>query len=415
MTDVSCDVCIVGAGPAGMTLALLLVRSGITVTVVERTRSLDREFRGEILQPGGQAILDELGVLDAARERGSYEHDRFVLSERGRTLINADYRTLPGPRNYLLSIPQRHLVAELLARCEKQPGFSYLDGTRVGELVEDSGRVTGVVCRGAGADQVVRARLVVGADGRYSKVRQLAGIDAGRTEMFDQDVLWFKLPVQGPPPRDVRVFRAGGNPVLAYGSAPGSVQIGWTLPHRGYQDMASKGFGHVKERLCAAASEYAEQIDAELTGFKDLSLLDVFAGCANEWVRDGLLLIGDSAHTFGPIGAQGINLAVQDAAMAHPVLVDALGRGDTSAAALRPFVAARRPAIDRMFRIQRIQSGAMLSTGKVASAVRPRMAAVVSRTPLYRLMLRQIAFGDPAIRVHSELFRAHARHSKHSL
>ncbi|KOG85634.1 hypothetical protein ADK38_35580, partial [Streptomyces varsoviensis] len=57
------DVCVVGAGPAGLTLALLMVRSGARVTVLERSPSLDRAYRGEILQPGGQRLLDSLGVL----------------------------------------------------------------------------------------------------------------------------------------------------------------------------------------------------------------------------------------------------------------------------------------------------------------------------------------------------------------
>ncbi|MGH9071397.1 MAG: FAD-dependent monooxygenase [Acidimicrobiales bacterium] len=54
---------------------------------------------------------------------------------------------------------------------------------------------------------------------------------------------------------------------------------------------------------------------------KDLTLLDVFSGSAYSWVRDGLMLIGDSAHTHSPMGARGINLALQDAARLHPYVV----------------------------------------------------------------------------------------------
>lgn len=89
------DVCVVGAGPAGLTLALLLLKSGVRVSVVERSRSHQREFRGEILQPGAMTVLDRLGVLAGARERGCHEHDRFRLVEQDRVLLDIDYRALP--------------------------------------------------------------------------------------------------------------------------------------------------------------------------------------------------------------------------------------------------------------------------------------------------------------------------------
>lgn len=403
MTDERADVCVVGAGPAGTTLALLLARSGLRVVLVERSKSLNREFRGEILQPGGQAVLDALGVLAQARARGSHEHDRFVLEQGGRRLINADYRALPGPYNHLLSIPQPHLLAALLEAGSRHDGFVYREGMKVNALVQEGGVVRGVVLHDRGGEQVVRASCVVGADGRNSKVRVLAGIDAGRVDAFGQDVLWFKLDGTGELPASVRIFRTGGNAVLTYASA-GAVQLGWCLPHGTYREIASAGFDHVKRRLMAAVPLYAKQIEAQITGFANLTLLDVYAARAKEWARDGLLLIGDSAHTFSPVGAQGINLAIQDAVAAHPVLVDAIRGGSASAADLGSYVRARMPDIDAMLRIQSVQSKAMLSSGRIASIARPALAAVMSRSPLFRLMLDRIAFGNRAIRVRDDLF-----------
>jgi monooxygenase len=313
---------------------------------------------------------------------------------------------LPAPFDRLLSIPQRHLLAALLEECERYDGFINLEGHKIVDLVVDRDRVRGARCRTATAERVVLAECVVGADGRHSKVRRLAGMADGRSDMFGQDVLWFKLTGTGDLPRDVRVFRGGGNPVLAYASHPGAVQLGWCLPHGGYQELTAHGFPVLKEQLCAAVPHYAERIGAELSGFRQVSMLDVFAANAPEWVRDGLLLIGDSAHTFSPIGAQGINLAIQDAVVAHPTLVDAVRRNDASARSLHRFVAARKPVVDRMLKIQSVQSKAMLSTDRVSSAVRPRLAAVVSRTPLFRLMLRQIAYGGNRIPVRTDLFTA---------
>lgn len=401
--DLRADFCVVGAGPAGLTLALLLLRSGASVAVLERSRSLDREYRGEILQPGGSALLDALGVLQGARARGAHEHTGFEFADCGRVLLDADYRWLPGPYNHLLSLPQPHLLEELLKQCSEFDSFTYLPGCRVGELLrDDHGAVCGVVA--GGGSRVVRAHCVVGADGRYSKVRALAGLEARRQEAFEHDVLWFKLPATGQHPPRVRISRAGGNPVLVYRSFPDSVQVGWTLPHGGYRDVAERGIAYARGEIARAVPEYADLVAAHLTALSDMSLLDVFTQEAVDWATDGLVLIGDAAHTHGPIGAQGINLAIQDAVVLHPVLMSALRTGDAGAESLNRFVRKRRPAVHQVMRFQVLQSKAMLSQHPVAARVRPRIAGLVSRTPLYRRILRHVAYGDPGIAVADELF-----------
>ncbi|MCS0639606.1 FAD-dependent monooxygenase [Streptomyces sp. LP05-1] len=408
--EFTADICVVGAGPAGLVLALLLLKSGLRVAVVERARAHQREFRGEILQPGALTLLDSLGVLAGARARGAHEHTRFRLVEGGRTLLDIDYRELPAPYDYLLSIPQAHVLDELLLHCDAYEGFTYLDGRRVGELLREDGRITGVAADGPGGACTVRAHVVVGADGRFSKVRRLAGIEAGRREAFDLDVLWFKLTddrsgARGPETlRDVRVFRAGGSPVLVYDSWPDRVQVGWTLPHKGFKDVAAQGIDRVKEQLAQAVPPYAELIREQIGSMRDLSLLDVFSGRAERWSDDGLVLIGDAAHTHSPIGAQGINLAIQDAVLLHPLLVASHRAGDASAEFLSAFERTRSADIEQVMRLQRLQSKAMLSRGTFATRVRPRLAALLRRTPVYRRVLGRIALGNPSVRIAEELF-----------
>jgi monooxygenase len=326
--------------------------------------------------------------------------------EQDRVLINGDYRRLPGRFNFLLSLPQRNLLEELLEHCLRYDGFEYLAGHRVTGLITEGGAVRGATCSSPDGPRPVRAMCVIAADGRYSKVRRLAGIDGGRLDLFDQDVLWFKVPVDGPLPDHVRISRGDGNPVLVYATVPDCVQIGWTLPHGAYPAMAAKGFDHVRDLLCTAVPDYADLIRKHIAAMSDLTLLDVFSGTASEWVRDGLVLIGDSAHTLGPIGAQGINLAVQDAVALHPILVGALADGDTSAGRLARFAAVRKPAVDRMLRLQRIQSRGMLSNGALVSALRPRLAPLMNRSPLYRRVFTEIAFGDRRLHVSSDLLVA---------
>ncbi|KAA9166514.1 FAD-dependent oxidoreductase [Amycolatopsis acidicola] len=403
MTELDADVCVVGGGPAGLTLALLLARSGVNVVVLERSAELNRAYWGEILQPGGLAILDSLGVLGPARERGGHELSRFQFLEHGKALLDIDYRALPRPHNYLLSMPQRHLLAALLDAARPYGNFRYHDRNRVTELIRENGRVQGVVARGPSGNTVVRARWVVGADGRFSLLRRLAGIPHGRQDVFDFDVVWVKLPAAAETLPYARILRSGGSPLLTYPSWPDSLQLGWTVPHGGYARMMAEGLDQVKAELARSAPPYASLIDAAITSVADLSLLDVFAARAPRWSVPGLVLIGDSAHTHSPIGAQGINLAIQDAAVLHPLLLKELRA--PGAGAVEEFERRRGPDIARVLRVQAMQARGMNSGGRVARFVRPKATRILTRTPLFGRITREIVHGNPGIRVAAELFR----------
>lgn len=126
----------------------------------------------------------------------------------------------------------------------------------------------------------------------------------------------------------------------------------------------------------------------------DLTLLDVFAAHAREGVRDGLVLIGDAVHTHGPIGAQGINLALQDAAALNPVLLDALAAGQPTRERLAPYARLRVPAAALVHRMQRMQAKAVFGGGNpVAGFLRARAAALVTHTRLGALIIHRVAYG----------------------
>src|SRR5262249_20845477 len=161
---------------------------------------------------------------------------------------------LPGPYGYLLSLPQAHLLAELLDQCHRFDTFTYLPGSRASELLTEPAGTGGTrVVGGRAGDRVIRALCAVGADGRDSKVRQLAGVTNHRQDVFDLDVLWFKAAdPEGPRPA-AQIHVGGGTPVLAYSSWPGSLQVGWTLPHRGFRDLGELTVAQIADQIAAVA------------------------------------------------------------------------------------------------------------------------------------------------------------------
>ncbi|WP_327286136.1 MULTISPECIES: FAD-dependent monooxygenase [unclassified Streptomyces] len=402
------DVCVIGAGPAGLALTLMLLRSGVRVTLVERSTAFHRDFHGEILQPGGQRILDELGVLAGAAAHGAACLGGFQVLERERVLLDIDYGRLPAPYDHLLALPQPHLLRELLAACRRLPGFTLLEGHRIAALRQrrPDGPCTGAVVNGPDRVPVtVRAQVVVGADGRFSKTRALAGIDAGRVESFAHDVVWFALHAPGRATGRVRVHRTAGSALLVHDTHPDRLRIGWTLPHGGWRGAVRRGIEDIRRELAEALPPFADLVHEQITAMADLTLLDVFASHAAQWVRDGLVLLGDSAHTHGPIGAQGINLALQDAAALHPVLVSALSDGEPTARRLAAYRDRRAPAAAAVHRMQVMQARTMFGGGgPAADFLRARAAALVTRTPIGAKITRKVAHGHDPAGVRTDLF-----------
>ncbi|MCB5165723.1 FAD-dependent monooxygenase [Streptomyces bambusae] len=406
--ELDTDVCVVGAGPAGLALSLMMLRSGFRVALVERSPGFRREFHGELLQPGGQRVLDDLGVLTAAAARGAASLRGVQVLERGQVLLDLDYGRLPAPYDHLLALPQAHVLKELLAACRSLPGFVALDGHRIAALVE---KRPGSPCRGAvlhGPGRVpvtVRASVVVGADGRFSRTRALAGIDAGRCGCFPHEVLWLSLRAPRRAAGRVRVHRGPEGVVLVHDSHPDRVRLAWTLP-QGRTAAAAGGLRRLRRELAGMLPEFADLLYAQLGPGDAPVVLDGSAAHAREWVRDGLVLLGESAHAHGPVGAQGIGLALQDAAVLHPVLVAALHAQEPTAQRLAAYQERRAPVASAVHRMQAVQVRAVFGDGPrpAGALLRARATGLAVRTPFGARLTRRIAHGHDPAGVRTDLF-----------
>lgn len=182
--DLDADVIVVGAGPGGTSLSYLLARSGVDATLVERHTDLSREFRGYAFQPAVLPLFDRMGVLEDVLDLDARRVETGSLVAYGTSYEVVDYTAAEGPYGHGLFLEQPPLLRPFVDRASRYEGFTYRDGTTVTDLRREDGRAVGVGAtdREANADLELFARLVVGADGRFSAVRELAGIDPGLPE-----------------------------------------------------------------------------------------------------------------------------------------------------------------------------------------------------------------------------------------
>ena len=187
------DCAIAGCGPAGAMLGLLLARAGLRVCVFEKHADFLRDFRGDTVHPSTLQLLDELGLADAFAKLPARRVDRVAIESELGSWPLANFTRLPGRYNYVALVPQWDLLKLLTEHAQQFSGFELRMQSEVIGVVKENDSVVGLRYRSGSAEQMVRARLCIAADGRGSMLRTQAGlqpVDLGAPI----DVLWFRLP-----------------------------------------------------------------------------------------------------------------------------------------------------------------------------------------------------------------------------
>jgi 2-polyprenyl-6-methoxyphenol hydroxylase-like FAD-dependent oxidoreductase len=377
------QVVIIGAGPTGLTLALLLVKRGIDVKVIEASRSFRRIFRGEGLMPSGLEAIAQMGLSDVVERIPHRALDAWEFYIENRPIFRVDEpMESSGPPCTLISQPA--FLEAVFEQASEYANFELIQGTAVQDLLRQGNRISGV---NLGDGRAFSADLVIGADGRNSIVRQRANLSLNQdTQSFD--ILWFKLPTS-PQFAKENIFYAilrGRDGFGAFQSSEGNFQVGWSLHKDNPIDWQQIDWA---EKLAATSPDWlATHFRQQKDAIERPLLLSVVVGRCPQWYLPGLLLLGDAAHPMSPIRAQGINMALRDAIVAANHLVPLLQQKPnmTSIDAVLPQIQAEREP--EIIQIQKLQQ-AEVEQGELMRNF-PLLRHTVSRlAPIIRSLIRQ--------------------------
>jgi len=333
------DVAIVGAGLPALALAIFLQERGISTMLLDSRKSADSFPRGFTLQPNGLEVLDKLGLLDKALQTGSKAEVFEVRAWDGKILLEADYKLLDHPQNYLLTVNATDLDMVLRYKAEKS-GAQFVWGTSFKDLVRNNGQLTGLKFETNGALQETNTAVVVGADGANSRVRTLIGSKAEARKYPDSFIVGLVGPVSGFQGR----ARQYQNPGKMLGVMPASPTVTYL-----FHCVGKSSFDQVKaagmEKLKAEVNRVAPETVEALAGMETWTKLAFFTPSrvlVDRWVDNGVALLGDSAHSFHPHAGQGLNLSLQDALVLAEVIEKAVTSHDNSANFLREYETRQR-------------------------------------------------------------------------
>ncbi|MCK2215151.1 FAD-dependent monooxygenase [Actinomadura sp. ATCC 31491] len=365
------EVLIAGAGPAGLTAAIVLAQHGRQVLIVDAQAEAAHTSRAAVVHPRTLEVLEPYGVAERLAAHGVHT-PVFTIRDRDKVLVPVPFDGLPTAYPYTLMISQADTEAHLLARLEELGG-KVLRPARVCEVEQDAGGVTATLDDG----RRVRAAYLIGADGLHSTVRRSAGI-AFEGGTYAESFVLADVRLSGGVPRDevVLYFSPAGLVVLA--PLPGGLhRIVATV------DEAPKepGIPFVQRLLDTRGPEAEPARVEELVWSSRFRVHHRIAGA----YRNGrVLLAGDAAHVHSPAGGQGMNLGVDDAVQLGEALARVLaGEPD---ALLDSYAATRRPQAQRVVAL----AGRLTALATVASGrrvLRNLVLGVAGHVPAVRRRL----------------------------
>ena len=381
------DVAVIGAGPTGLAVALMLARQGRRVMIHERFETPRPVGAGFMLQPTGLHVLDRLSLTPAVEACGQpIDHIFGREARRGRVVLDVRYSDLKQPRQ-AIGIHRAAMFAILHDACV-EAGVDFETGREI--VAVDAGRLSDSAGR-----RSAPFNLVIDASGARSPIA--AGLGVERRDL-DWGALWTTVPWPGAPfdPTALQQVYLGATRmlgVLPCGTLPGApaaplATFFWSLKTEIWPDWYALGLGTWKNHCLRLWPELAPVMEA-ITDREQMTLASYGHHTLARPFGDRLAIVGDAAHSTSPQLGQGVNMGLLDA----QALADALTQHRDLGDALAAYACARRWHVRLYQALSLGFTPFYQADGRVLPWVRDHVLGKVARLPLAPRLLAATVSG----------------------
>jgi len=271
-----------------MMLALLLVRAGVRVVVLEKHRDFLRDFRGDTVHPSTLQILQELGILDEFLKRPHQKVQQVRVEFEGESAVLADLSHLQTAPPFIAFMPQWDFLDFIATHSRRYPGFDLKMQAEAVDLLQNSGRITGVRANTPDGPLEIRADLVVAADGRQSLLRSKANLPV-RDLGSPMDVLWFRISRRANDGETI-LGRASRGKMIVMLNRGDYWQCAYLIRKGDFDHIRARGIPSFRSDIADVAPSIADRVN-EIADWEHIRLLTVKVDRLLQWSRESFLCI----------------------------------------------------------------------------------------------------------------------------
>jgi 2-octaprenyl-6-methoxyphenol hydroxylase len=378
------DTVVIGGGPAGLTAAIALAATGARTALLAR-RVPYADNRTTALLGASTDLLERLDVWPRCRDKAAALRTMRLVDDTGRLIRAPEVRFSSdeiGLEQFGYNIDNRSLMVALEDRAAELSNLTRFDDEAAAIDPQDA-----IVAVHTGKGEELSARLVVGADGRGSPSREAAGIGISRRDLH-QSALTFNIGHSRPHNNVSTEFHTPHGPCVFVPLPGNRCSVVWVAAAREADRLMSLG----DDELSEAAERQSHSILGRVQIEAGRNVFPLTIERPAQFASHRIALVGESAHVIPPIGAQGLNMGLRDAADIADIAGEAISLGEDPGApqVLDRYQSARRADVaSRMIAID-IANRSLLSDFLPMQSLRAvGMHLLGSFGPLRRLAMRE--------------------------